>query len=284
MSKESVMAKMGGVATPSLISPVPEGAPVTPPQPVAPPEAKPLDSDRFAALAKKEAKFVREQQALKKEKEEVAKIKDLWTKFEGTRKDNPIEALKMAGFSETELFNILSGAQPKEQTPEEKAQAIAQQEIEKFKKEQSDRAVADQKARDEQTIKSFKGKISQAIKGNPDKFELIAFNGQTAEDLIYETVEQTLKETNELISIDEAAQMVEKYYEDSYKQAMTLKKLAPPPPEPPKVQPPPPTRQRSKTITNDATVTSASAATSKVETRSEKRARLEAMLRNGLTK
>jgi len=302
MSKESAMTLMTGektAVTPSLIAPIPEGAPVTPPKPTDPVEPAKLASDIPTALVKKEARLERERLEVKKEREKLAEQQKwfeekqkMYQQFEQTKAKDPVEALKLVGFSETEIFNVLSGAQPKELTPEERATQAAQAEIKKFQEQQAAEAKKLQEQKDAQALSNFKTRITKTIDSDPEKYELCKFNGKAAEDLIYETVinvlEQDLKadpENAKPISLTEAADMVEAYYLDILSDAKKLKKLqdkveAAPAPEPVKAPIP---AQKSKTLTNDARITAA-ATIPKTETRSEKRERLMNMLRQGVTR
>jgi len=268
-------------ATPGVTTPA---APVVPPaDPNTPPnQVTGVDSDRFAHLAKKEVALQKEREALKAEREQLASEKTKFAEagkkyqgFEELKAKDPIAAMKLAGFTDTDIFNFYAKAQEEQKlkdTPEAKATAAAQAEIEKFRKEQSDREAQQKAASDARIIQQFKGRISQTITADKDKFELCNFNGPSAESLIYETVETYFREHNEVLSPTEAAEMVEKYYEDQAKAMSGLKKLGAKPAEPavePSTPPPPP----SKTLTNRVAPTVASSIPVK-ETREQKRERL----------
>jgi hypothetical protein len=244
-------------------------------------------------LAKKEVALQKQRDELKAKEEAVAKrqaeLETIASKFKGfedLRQKDPIAAMKLAGFSDTDIFNFYAKAQEEQKakdTPEAKAAAAAQAEIDKFRKEQADREAQQKATADAQTIQQFKTRINQTISKDKEKFELCNFNGPSAEALIYETVEAYYKENNEVLTPLEAAEMVEQYYEDQAKAMAGLKKLGAKPTEPPPAQqtPPPPP---SKTLTNKVAPTVSSSIPVR-ETREQKRERLINEIKtNGLRK
>lgn len=298
MSKQSAMNMATGstasVASPSLVAGSPPvDATVSPvegtvTQAVEAPRT--LDSDRFAKLARKEAQLFKEREEFKKEKEWVSERKQRWDKFEQTKSQDPVEALKMVGFTDTEIFNALSGSVPKEITPEERAAQIAKEQIEAYKKEVETQKVTEQQAADKRTLTNFKNRITNTLSKDPDKYEISLYNGKAAEDLIYETMlvdAQNLKEGEQLMSLEEAAEEVEEYYKSYFEGARSLKKLTPQQveeiKEEIKQQAP---IQKSKTLTNAAAPTvAATVNTGKRESREEKRERLINQVRmNGLVR
>lgn len=262
-----------------------------------------LASDAMAIQARKEAKFVRERNEWnKKRDQEQAEIETLKKQlrepydkiqaFEAKRKENPIEALKEIGFTETEIFNFMASQEKKEPTVEELARAATQEEIGKFKEEQAKLTAEAQKARDEGVITKFKTSIKASVEAGKDKYEYLAFNGSLAEELIYGYVNEVLKESGELIDLKEAMDDVETYYEEQDKAMSGIKKRQPkeasspgltPAKEPqrtrtitPPLQPNPP----SKTLTNKMAPSTASTVR-RAETHEQKKQRLIEALKNG---
>lgn len=261
-----------------------------------------LDSDRFAILAKQEAKRVREMDEFKKEKvafeEERSKLRgyvDKINAFEEKRKSDPVAALKDIGFSETEVFNFLAAQEKKEATPEEVARAVAEEQIKNFKDEQAKIAQDAQKARDQGLVKNYQTQISSTIKSSPDKYEYANFYGPVAEELAMEFAKKNIEINGELLTPDEIAQAIEDYYEESDKAMSNLKKRQP------KIeaqstqgQTNAPERTRTlakpmsnatppapaKTLTNKSTATVASTITRR-ETYEQKKERLISALKNG---
>ena len=285
----------------------------TPPAPVNPaatPESAPPASTIPANLAKKEAEIVRKQLELKKQQEEwspkltkAEQILKIGEEFESLRKTDPVAALKKLGFSETEIFNFLAAQEKPEPTAEEKAvaaaEAAAQAKIKEFEEAQAKKQKEDQELQDKKTLDSFKSSISEVIKSDPEKFEYCHHKGAIAEALIYQLVLQSVADSKgkEALSALEATELAEQYYEEEDKSMATLKKRTPVSTETPAPKEPTRTRTvsdpvggtsaakaaltRTRTLTNNATATVASTTTKRPETPQEKRARLEAILRNG---
>lgn len=297
MSKEAALAAAtGGNPPPPPMAPAVETQVETPPQPQA------LKSDQFAREARQEAERVRKMEALNKEraefdaeKKQAQEALKIARQFEETRKSDPVAALKLIGFTEAEIINWMAAQETEELTPDQVAKKTAQEIIDAKFKERDELEAKRQKEiavqRDNQIISGFRSDISKVIESDKTKYEYCAWHGPAAEELIYETVFEIVKQSKgtEIITAEEAAQMVENYYEEQDKAMSKLKKRIPvqaAPPAPPKqpertrtVTPP----RSSRTLTNQATVTSASVAkaSTRFESKSEKRERLIEALRSG---
>lgn len=193
-----------------------------------------LQSEAPALLAKKEVKLFKREEAIKereaKLEEEKKRLKEFHDKiqsFEAKRQTDPVSALKDIGFTETEIFNFMSGAEKKEPTAEEIARNAASQEINKFKEEQDKIAKGAEKARNEALIKNYSTQITSALKANPEKYEYANYFGKEAQDLAIEIAKQNVEINGDLLSPDEVAAEVEKYYEDEDKAMSALKKRQP---------------------------------------------------------
>jgi Holliday junction resolvasome RuvABC DNA-binding subunit len=303
MSKEAALALMTGstpeVVNPSLVvgeMPAQEAKIEEAPTSDAPAPAKELESDRIALVAKKEAKLVARDLELKKRaaefEEKEAKLKDYMQRieaFEAKRKENPVEALKDIGFTDTEIFNYLAAQEKKEPTPAEVAQKAAADEITKFKEEQKEIASKAEKERQQALVTEYTNKIGSAIKANPEKYEYANYYGKVAEELALEFATECAKQGQDLPTPEEVAQAVEEYYEEQDKAMSALKKRQP------KVEPKPvvegkvgpertrtvtPPQQQSKTLTNKVSATAASTI-SRRETHEQKKARLIEAVKNG---
>lgn len=303
MSKEAALALMTGstpaTVNPSLVVgelPPQEKAPIAEAATSDAPPVKELESDRIALVAKKEAKVVARELELKKRaaeyEEKEVKLKEYMQKieaFEAKRKENPVEALKDIGFTDTEIFNYLAAQEKKEPTPDEIAKKAAADEINKFKEEQKEIAAKADKERQQALVTEYTTKIGSAIKANPDKYEYANYYGKVAEELALEFATECAKQGQELPTPDEVAQAVEEYYEEQDKAMSALKKRQP------KVEPKPvvegkvgpertrtvtPPQQQSKTLTNKVAATAASTVTRR-ETHEQKKARLIEAVKNG---
>lgn len=264
-----------------------------------------LVSSRIAQIARKEAKYREEQESLKREREELHKSKSefdpfyaKYKEFESMRAKDPVAAIKMLGFSDTDYVNFVA-AQEDKSTPEERAAKIADAKIAEFKAEQAKEKQSEEAKRNEESINGFKKNIGITVKTDSDRFEMCNFYGEAAQDLIFQTVQEAYQEdlkTNpqaEPMSAEAAADLVEAYYLEHAESLTKLKKMTKAPPEPviePKVErtttkvempkaevsPMPP-----KTLTNRVGATVASTAP-KMETRAEKRERLIRALAAGV--
>lgn len=221
MSKEAALNMMSQTTpTPSTEAPV-----VTPQEPAKPT----VDSDRFAALTAKEIKLQKERELLKQEKEQLKPVWEKWQKFEETKKTDKIEALKLMGFTEEDILNFVANApEKKEPTPAEIAAQAAREEIEKDRKAREDKELQLQKERDEKNIKAFKEGIGETIKKETEKFEYLNHYGEVAQELVYETILEFMKEDPELTPYDalkEALDSVEDYYAEENTKLLNLNKF-----------------------------------------------------------
>lgn len=302
MSKEAALALMNGgnpmPVTPSLIT---QDMPASPDAEAAPQTAKQdLDSDRFARLAAREAKLQSDRELLKSEQqrayEEKSKLKEVQDKLSAyyeLKKTDPIAALKSLDFSDEDIFNAFStAAEKKEITTEQRALTTAEQAmatVEAFKKEQADKVLSEQKARDDRNIAAFKEGITKAVAADTDKYEFCNYYGAIADELVYGTVLEIMREDKEVApheAMKEAMDLVENLYEKEAEEMSKLKKRQLKVEEPTVAKPPQKTttlvnKPPPATLTNKAAATVASQATTlKKESMSEKKERLANQIRN----
>jgi hypothetical protein len=268
--------------------------------------AAPVDdlvSTRIAQIAKKEAKYQAEVEAYKKQLAEFNQNKakfdpfyERYKQFEEMKAKDPVAAIKLLGFSDTDYINFVAGQEDKS-TPEERAEKIAEAKIAAFEKKQQEKEAAALNQRHQETISQFQKSIGNTIKADPEKFELCNFYGEAAEQLIYETVNEGFKQELETnpdavpMSAAEAAELVEAYYEEHAAKMAALKKLnkqkteieapvAAKKDEPLRAEVKPGMPKKT-TLTNNAAPTVA-ATVKRPESRTEKRERLMAALRAGV--
>ena len=225
MSKEAAMA----VATGTPVVPVVETVTETP----ITEASKELESTRFTHLAKKEAQLVKEREEFKKEreqinaqKEQLRPVYEKFQKFEELRKSDPVAAIKMLEFSDEDFINYAASREDSS-TPEERAAKAARDEIQKFQDEQSKKEKEHQEKVNKQVIDSFKSDISKHVGLDKDKYEYCNFYGAQANELIFDYVSEIHKETGEIVSLEEAADRIEQFYEDQDKSMSSLKKRTP---------------------------------------------------------
>ena len=274
MSRESALQAAVTPPTETPAAPVAETSPAAPPQE--------MQSTVFAKLAAKEAKLVKEreefkaqQEQLLAEREDVKKVMDMVKEFEQLKNTDRLAALKKLGFSDTDLFEAMAAVEPKEESVEDKAAKIAQAKIEEYAKTQAEKQAEAEKARNDEIINRYKADISKTYADNKEKYQLSNFYGEAATELAYQLVLEISDKEKKVISAQEAADLVENYYEEHYKQLHALK--TPKTPEPAPVVPEAP---KSRTLTNSvsASSTSLAARETRRETAAEKRARLIAQL------
>lgn len=184
--------------------PAPESTPAQPPESA---------SKQFAMLAQREKQLQRQREELAKERAELDRKLSEWKSAQPKPK-TPLEALEgdvtpdmlaKATKAELEAFRRSWEEQQK------KAQELAQKQA----KEQAELA-----------IQGFKDQISDFVKEKPDDYELIALNN--AQESVYHTVEQFFQKHGRVLSIKEAADLVEKQLEQEIQTLLSKsKKLKP---------------------------------------------------------
>lgn len=244
-------------AAPAVVAPPKEGDPASPAQ-------DPSIARQFAALSKKEKALFREREALKAEKAALvadrARVAEIEARY-GTKPKTPREALERYGYDYKQAteFELNDGSPTAEFLARQ-----AQEDVAKLRQEQADR---DKKAAEDATkqaedakaevITEFQDEIRSFIDDKAEEYELIKFHD--ASGVVFSTVEEHYSKTGKLLSIPEAANMVEKYLEKRLDDLQNVKKFAkrrqaePQPPEPSGQSRQPDTAQRR---TLDNTVTS----------------------------
>lgn len=204
-----------------------------------PPIKDDLVSSRIAQIARKEAKYREEQESLKKEREELLASKakfdpfyEKYKQFEEMKAKDPVAAIKLLGFTETDYVNFVAASEDKS-TPEERAERIAEAKIAEFKAEQAETAKSEEQRRNTEVVEGFKRNIGITLKTNAERFELCNFYGQEAIELIVEKVQERYAkdlETNpnaDALSPEAAAELVEKDFDDALQELKKLKRFQP---------------------------------------------------------
>jgi vacuolar-type H+-ATPase subunit I/STV1 len=165
---------------------------------------------KFAAISRQERQLQQEREKLKKEQEEIQKYK----KARENASNDPLAYLQESGLTLEGVIQAGLGTKP-EPKVEDRIKEL-QDRIER--KEQEDKA-NQEKLKQEQAnaqVEQFKSQIKKHIEENSDKYELIKLGNAESEvfDLILGILDQTTKAGKpKYISIDEAAQKIEQYYE-----------------------------------------------------------------------
>lgn len=197
----------------------------TEPESAAPATPKPDDmAAKFAALAKKEriARLAQhnlktKEQSLTERERQIAERERMW---EEEFKKSPLEAIKKRGYSYEDLTKAALNDGKFDPATEvksvrEEIERLRQENAEKEKKAQELQQTEAQKA-EAQALETFKGRISETIEANKEKYELTSL--YDANELVFETIEQHFLKTSEagkpkIMSIDEACGLVEQYLE-----------------------------------------------------------------------
>jgi hypothetical protein len=231
MSMESAVAALStpvlkAVEAPPLQTeqvPPTQGTPQTLQEAVKPVKREVPGADRFAALAKKERALQQQAQALKAQQAKVAEYEEI-RKQAAT---NPLKLLESLGLSYEQITQfMLNGQKP---TAELEIQSVKQQ-LEQFKQEQVSREEAAKKAQEDQaraayqqTLSDFSQEVTDFVKSNSETYELTSM--YQGESIVQATIEQHFNQTKRIMSIKEASDLVEKYFEEQVAAAQKTKKF-----------------------------------------------------------
>lgn len=244
MAFEGVMTNMttGTVGGPLPEAPAPTAAEVLGQEAAPAPEieAKPepvvekpreRSSDRFAALARKEAEVFRKQQAVRAQQAEIARQSEQIKAFEQAKRNavlNPVEALKALGLTYEQITEYMLNDQ--KPTPQLEVQSV-RQELEEFKRqarEEQRQVLEQQKAmaaqEQEQIISAFRDEVKDYVDQHAETYELTALYG--GHSLVSDVIEEHFKQSGKLLTTPEAAKLVEEHYEDLARKAQATKKFA----------------------------------------------------------
>lgn len=192
-------------------------------------------------MREREQGWKKELEALKAEKNQYETLLGL----KGKAKLDPMSWLKAADLSYDEVTkHILNDSKP---TAESEVDFLKKK-IEALEARDKERETLAQKAKEEAAVKEFMGEINKFVTGS-EKFELIkAYDYQ---NVVYNVIDQHYGETGELMSMEDACELVEKHLEDTVqeeqKKFSSLKKFATKLTETPKTEPKP---APPKTLTN----------------------------------
>ena len=180
------------------------------------PEAKPQDdiAQRASALMKKEGEIVRRQQALRQQEKDIEGARQAAKEYESLKAlaaENPLALIEKLGVKIDDVKARIAEAESTDPNAvlRRKVEAIERQreeEAARAKQEAEQRQVADNVARHKREIADFVGQ-------NAEKFELVAAFGDEAVDMVQQTIIRHLQRTQELLSPEQATELVEQYLE-----------------------------------------------------------------------
>jgi hypothetical protein len=201
------------------------------PEPVAekPPE-KPR-ADRFAMLARKEQDLLRKQQAVRQQQQILAQQAEQLRAFEQAKKQavlNPLDVLKQLGLTYEQITEyVLNDNKP---TPNAEVMSV-RQELEEFKRaqrEEQQQLLQQQREmlaqEQQQTIAAFREEVGEYVQQHSETYELTSLYGGA--NLVSDVIEEHFKQSGKLMTIPEAAKLVEEHYEDLARKAQQTKKFA----------------------------------------------------------
>jgi len=243
MGVEGVMTNMttgtvGGQPVPEAAAPTaqevlgtaPEAAPEAPAPAPEPAPEKPR-ADRFALLARKEQDLLRKQQAVRQQQAQLARQAEELRAFEQAKKQallNPLDALKQLGLTYEQITEfVLNDNKP---TPNAEVMSV-RQELEEFKRaqrEEQEKLLEQQRemqTREQQAIiESFREEVGEYVSQHAETYELTNLYGGA--NLVSDVIEEHFKQSGKLLTIPEAAKLVEEHYEELARKAQQTKKFA----------------------------------------------------------
>lgn len=232
-------------ATPAVPAPAvePEKKVETPPAaPEATPEEKRAEladaTNRFRQIAREEARLQAQRRELKAQQAEYEKLRAQVAEIEKARaeaKRDPIAFMEKHGLTYDDVTQfVINDKRPTpslevKEVRDELARAKAEIQ-EHFEREAEARERAEQEAEEArresyaQTIKEFKGDLGEFIKGKGEEYELINLWGE--HELVYNTIEQYHARTGKILTMKEAADVVEAHLLDTATKAIATKKVS----------------------------------------------------------
>lgn len=226
---------------------------------------------QFAVLERQKREMKLEREKLRAEAEQAqAKAKELQAVVDALKSD-PADGLTRLGLSFDELAHrVVSGGKPSI----ESELAATRAEIEALKKARAEDAVQMSKREVEQTLTAFQAEIKTTIDSNPE-FELV--QAKKAYGDVFEVIETHYRQAGELLTVEQAANLVEKYLEQEgdilLRTTKFRTKLAP------KLEPEKPKSPQQQTLTNQ--LQGAADRTDDDLPFEERKARLKARLERG---
>jgi hypothetical protein len=189
----------------------------------SPVKEEPMESTRFAALAKREQALRHQTKDLQ---EREAKIKELETKNQSAKAladklaSNPLEALTEAGISiDALLEKIANGPAASSETSklEEKIRALEAR-LETGEKTQAEK----QSQTYEAAIKQLKDDVVKLV-STDDNFETIKALGQ--EDAVVDLIKTTWEKEQRLLSVTDASKVIEEQLDAEASKLLNVKKF-----------------------------------------------------------
>lgn len=195
-------------------------------------------SSKFAALSRREKQLRELQRQIKSERDEFDRLRQereqefsKYKELPNRIKQNPLEFLQEYGVSYEDITNLaLNDGKP---TTAMELKRMREEILNELNAEKEERAKLEKRLEEEKyqsVINNYMNEIEDYINKN-EQYELIRANSNegisTVYDVIKEHYERTLEETGkgEVMSTEDAANLVEEYLEQEAQKFLSIKKL-----------------------------------------------------------
>jgi hypothetical protein len=169
------------------------------------PKEDPKFASRFAALTRKE-------QAIRQREQQFKEREAKYASFEATEKlikDDPLAYMEKHGITFEQLTQIALNGGKK---PAELRVQDLEDRLEREKKEREENETTSRQKAYETQRTNFLAEIGDELESDPEVYELVRMNPESKE-LIYNVIERHYENTKRLLSVKDAAQMVERHFE-----------------------------------------------------------------------
>ena len=174
------------------------------------------------------SEFKQQQAEIQKMREEIEQEKQSW---KSKLKQNPLKALEEEGFSFEDLNNIaLNDSNPTVEMQirrlQEEMDSKYSRELAELKKQLQEKEESEARTNLERQQIAYKRSLEETIDQNVEKYELSSLYKGDAVQLAYEVTEEYYNEHKKVLSVEEALDLVEAYFEDEASKVLAAKKLA----------------------------------------------------------
>src|SRR5574343_459749 len=178
-------------------------------------------ASRFRELAKRDKRIREEKKRLEAERQQLAR----WREADKLAKEDPLRLLESMGLTyeqltEQQFQKFADEAGLKD--PERRIQSLEDRIRERAEREERQRQEAQRRQVDEQ-LAQFQRQIVEQIDAEPERFELVIAG--RAHDDVYRLIEAHFAETREVMTIAQAALLVEQQLEEEAAPLLKARKL-----------------------------------------------------------
>ena len=191
-------------------------------------------STRFAALARRE-KMLQERERKLKEEFEGERSKrqseaDKYARYDSLKErfeTDPLAVMEEHGWSYDQLTDRILGAEDRTDfDPKAEIEAL-REELKRRDEDASNQAeeqlLAEEEAQVEQYLNDYRGQVQKVVEQDRDKYELVHLNN--AQEEVLNVAAEYYKTHQQLISAEQAADLVEDYFTEEARKMLGTKKL-----------------------------------------------------------